>query len=96
MGRSSGAGLRDEGVLDVPEQIHYTDGLKTDGGEFVPLYAMIEQTERVHIHRALNRADGSVSETADLLGISRKTLWEKMRRLEISNPTKEARSVDAA
>lgn len=55
---------------------------------------MIEETERVHIHRALNRADGSVSKTADLLGISRKTLWEKMRRLEISSPSKEARTTD--
>jgi transcriptional regulator with PAS, ATPase and Fis domain len=37
---------------------------------------MIEETEeRTHIRRALSRAGGSVSRTADLLGISRKTLW---------------------
>lgn len=49
----------------------------------------IEETERIHIQRALSRAGGSVSKTADLLGISRKTLWEKMKRLSISGNIKE-------
>ena len=39
---------------------------------------MIEETERVHIQRSLGRTSSSVTKTADLLGISRKTLWEKM------------------
>ncbi|MEX1165468.1 MAG: helix-turn-helix domain-containing protein [Hydrogenophaga sp.] len=39
--------------------------------------------ERGHIRRALRRCEGSVSKTADLLGISRKTLWEKMKKLAI-------------
>ena len=50
---------------------------------------MIEETERTHIRRALSRAGGSVSRTVDLLGISRKTLWEKMKRLSISGNVKE-------
>jgi len=45
---------------------------------------MVEEAERVHIRRALERAGKSVSKTADLLGISRKTLWEKMKRLGLS------------
>jgi DNA-binding NtrC family response regulator len=45
---------------------------------------MVEETERKHIQRALRRCEGSVSKTADLLGISRKTLWEKMKRMAIT------------
>lgn len=45
---------------------------------------MVEEAERVHIRKALNRCEGSVGKTAELLGISRKTLWEKMKRLAIS------------
>ncbi|HEY2255031.1 MAG TPA: helix-turn-helix domain-containing protein, partial [Variovorax sp.] len=42
-------------------------------------------------------ADGSVSKTAELLGISRKTLWEKMKRLKLREAVEEAelRQVDA-
>ena len=57
---------------------------------------MIEETERVHIQRALGRTSGSVTKTADLLGISRKTLWEKMRRLRIGSNVKDSSGVDAA
>jgi DNA-binding NtrC family response regulator len=32
---------------------------------------------------ALERTGGSVMKTAELLGISRKTLWEKMKRLKV-------------
>jgi DNA-binding NtrC family response regulator len=45
---------------------------------------VVEDAERGHIRKALNHCDGSVGKTADVLGISRKTLWEKMKRLEIS------------
>jgi DNA-binding NtrC family response regulator len=49
-----------------------------------PLHAVVEDAERGHIRKALNECEGSVGKTADVLGISRKTLWEKMKRLEIS------------
>ena len=48
------------------------------------LHAVVEDAERGHIRKALNQCAGSVGKTADVLGISRKTLWEKMKRLEIS------------
>jgi DNA-binding NtrC family response regulator len=51
-------------------------------GAFVPLQAMVEEAERRHIQSALQRTGGSMVRSADLLGISRKTLWEKMKRLE--------------
>jgi DNA-binding NtrC family response regulator len=39
--------------------------------------------ERDYIVRALQSQDWQIQETASLLGISRKNLWEKMKRLEI-------------
>lgn len=36
-----------------------------------------QEAERSHIRKALKRCKGSVSKTAELLGISRKTIWEK-------------------
>ncbi len=39
--------------------------------------------EREYILRALASQDWQIQETAHLLGISRKNLWEKMRRLGI-------------
>jgi len=61
-----------------------------DGGPFVRLSAMVEDAERLHIRRALARASGSISKTSELLGISRKTLWEKMKRLSIGDETEKA------
>jgi DNA-binding NtrC family response regulator len=42
--------------------------------------------ERRHILRALALTGGEIIPAAKALGISRTTLWEKMRRLAISNP----------
>ena len=43
-------------------------------------------TERRHILRALALTGGEIIPAAKVLGISRTTLWEKMRRLGISTP----------
>ena len=43
----------------------------------------IANQERAYIQRALEANDWRVQDTARLLCISRKTLWEKMKRLEI-------------
>jgi DNA-binding NtrC family response regulator len=40
-----------------------------------------ERAERLHIEEALHQTGGEIARTAALLGISRTTLWEKMRRL---------------
>ncbi len=42
-----------------------------------------EEAERAHIVQALGRTGGSIGEAATLLGVSRTTLWEKMRRYGI-------------
>ncbi len=47
--------------------------------------------ERRHIGRALVIANNEVGQAARLLGISRTTLWEKMRRLGLSDSQKDVR-----
>ena len=79
--------MSDGGVLDdpLPSNAEPQRTTKPDTHPIVSLQAMVEETERKHIQRALKRCEGSVSKTADLLGISRKTLWEKMKRLVITS-----------
>jgi two-component system, NtrC family, response regulator HydG len=40
-----------------------------------------ERAERLHIEEAIRQTGGEIAKAAVLLGISRTTLWEKMRRL---------------
>lgn len=44
-----------------------------------PLHLAIRDFEHQYLLRALKAADGKRTRTADMLGISRKTLWEKLR-----------------
>ena len=44
------------------------------------LKSHVEEAERAAILRALDEAGGVLQDAAGLLGVSRKTLWEKMRR----------------
>jgi DNA-binding NtrC family response regulator len=41
----------------------------------------LQACERDYIRRALGECDGRIAETAGMLGISRKNLWQKMRKL---------------
>ncbi len=86
--------LSDEGILDLPAQPKSVERPDPDSGVFVSLQAMIEDIERSQIERTLGRTRGSVSKTADLLGISRKPLWEKMKRLRISSNLKDPSDAD--
>ncbi len=54
-----------------------------DGQEDRGLRESIENAERSAIIEALERNDWAISKTAKALGISRKNLWEKMRRYQI-------------
>ncbi|MFN3715787.1 MAG: sigma-54-dependent transcriptional regulator, partial [Thiobacillus sp.] len=46
----------------------------------------IAQSERRYISKALEDHDGHLGRTAGALGISRKNLWEKMKKLGLSSP----------
>jgi len=47
------------------------------------LEAFLREQERAYIRQALTRHDWQIGITADALGISRKNLWERMKRLSI-------------
>ena len=83
----------DNGILDTAADNPPTPTIGTgDGDRFAPLHEVVSEVERHHIGRALARADGSVARSAELLGISRKTLWEKMKRQGIVNSVAEPNS----
>ena len=42
-----------------------------------------DRAERLHIEEAIRQTGGEIAKAATLLGISRTTLWDKMRRLRI-------------
>jgi transcriptional regulator with PAS, ATPase and Fis domain len=52
--------------------------VSAQGDHLLPLREM----ERLHIHRALARTGGNLVQAADLLGIHRNTLRDKLRRLQ--------------
>jgi DNA-binding NtrC family response regulator len=52
---------------------------------FRPLGIMVKEFEKQYIVRALRLSGGSKSQAADLLGISRKNLWEKLKLHGISD-----------
>jgi DNA-binding NtrC family response regulator len=61
------------------------EGLLTEPGKRVASLAEVrERAERMHIEEAIRKSGGEIAKAAALLGISRTTLWEKMRKLGVS------------
>ena len=54
-------------------------GTTSDADTFKPLSDANSAFERTYLLRALRLSDGARAKAADLLGISRKNLWEKMK-----------------
>lgn len=52
-----------------------------------PLERYLEQDERSYIIRMLRKHKLHIAETAKARGISRKSLWQKMKRLNIHKET---------
>jgi transcriptional regulator with PAS, ATPase and Fis domain len=55
--------------------------LDQPGERVASLAEVRERAERQHIEEAISQTNGEIAKAATLLGISRTTLWEKMRRL---------------
>ena len=68
----------------LPEDVTRTAGRAQDGA-LAPLAAVVRQAEREHILKALAMANGKRTPAAELLGISRKNLWEKLRAHDVSD-----------
>jgi DNA-binding NtrC family response regulator len=56
----------------------------------------LEVTERACIEEALRRSGGRVAGAAELLGLSRKTLYDKLHRLQIPWPRSSQTGSDDA
>jgi two-component system, NtrC family, response regulator HydG len=77
-------------VMSVGDHL-VPEALFDDGGHALPgerpqvrcadLYEYLRACERDHIETALAEHGGRIAATADALGISRKNLWERMKRL---------------
>jgi DNA-binding NtrC family response regulator len=65
--------------LALPQQTKKVEGTPTNGAE--PL--TLEEVERRHVVHVLESAGGSKTRAAALLGVSRSTLWEKLKRYGI-------------
>jgi DNA-binding NtrC family response regulator len=68
--------------------------LPPDPSEPIPLQQAVARAEIDAIRRALAATSGRRTEAADLLGITRKTLWEKMRNyaIELDTPVGASRA----
>ncbi|RLE24443.1 MAG: sigma-54-dependent Fis family transcriptional regulator [Acidobacteria bacterium] len=72
-------------VADLPQNFH---GLKSSrtvraAGDVVRLHEAVVRAEINAIYDALAATEGRRSKAADLLGVSRKTLWEKMKAYDL-------------
>ena len=56
---------------------------EADGGPLATLAEVRDRAERQHIRAVLADVDNRIEETAKRLGVSRSTLFDKMRRLGI-------------
>src|SRR5437899_5650867 len=69
---------------DLPPQVHRrTD----DQHPLVPAHLTLEEMEKLAIAQALRLTGGNKSEAAERLGIHRTSLYDKMRRYGITDPT---------
>ena len=57
--------------------------LEEQGDRVATLAEARDRAERLHIEEAIRQTGGEIAKAAALLGISRTTLWEKMRKLHI-------------
>jgi DNA-binding NtrC family response regulator len=55
-----------------------------DANGLVPLQVALHKFEQEYLQRALKAAKNKRTKAASLLGISRKTLWEKLRSSELT------------
>ncbi len=76
-------------VRDLPPEISERGfprlGTGTGEEEGYPVELSLEEVEARHIRRVIQEFEGNLSRAAASLGISRSTLWRKMKRYDIPN-----------
>jgi len=73
-----------------PDRITRSSEPNQRGDEPATLSQVREQAERRHIALVLEECGGRIQDAAARLGVSRTTLWEKMRRYGLASPNDEA------
>ena len=71
-------------IDSLPEHVAKQQGKMT---ATVSLAEVSAEAEKVHIMKTLKSAKGNKTRTAELLGISRKTLWEKIKSFDTEKKT---------
>ena len=68
-------------AADLPQNLHsqQTEPSYSAGDTPIPLAQAVSITEKQCVLNALNRTEGNRTRAAELLGISRKNLWQKMK-----------------
>jgi DNA-binding NtrC family response regulator len=66
---------------DLPPSLRFRFSTMTDWCNARTL----EELEAEHIHKVLNSVDGNKSRAAEILGINRKTLWDKLKRYSLND-----------
>jgi len=65
---------------DLPEKMRFKRPLLPSGGEIKPADSMsLDDVERQHIIRIMEKTNHNQTEAAKILGISRSTLWRKLK-----------------
>jgi DNA-binding NtrC family response regulator len=77
-------------VTLTPENLFGKELPADSAAEFGTLEEYLRSCERRYIERSLRANGGKIGETASCLGISRKNLWEKMRKLKLNGTEAEA------
>ena len=70
---------------DLPPQVHKR---ADDQHPLVPAHLTLEEMEKLAIVQALRLTGGNKSEAAERLGIHRTSLYDKMRRYGITDPSR--------
>jgi two-component system, NtrC family, response regulator AtoC len=79
------SGGKEIGVQHLPQGMVHSNGAEPQdvalptNDDIRPLQAAVRDFEHAYLLRALRATAGKRARTAELLGISRKTLWEKLR-----------------
>ena len=95
MARSRDA--REIDVEDLPSELTASTGSESvSSGTFLPLSLALAEFEREYVARGLRLAGGRKTRASELLGISRKALWKKIKTHSIGGNNRRRRSLNAA
>jgi len=79
------------GVDDLPEKVReHQSGRMIVGGDDPDAMPTMEEMEKRYIRKVLEAVRGNKSHASRVLGMDRRTLYRKMERLDIGEPTDDA------